>query len=65
MAADRQWIAPVIPPRDARRNCLNLKGVMAIKLVAAPRYHIYDGLPPATLLNAGVRRVNTSHKRAT
>jgi len=24
---------------DARSNCLNLKGVIAIKLVAAPRYH--------------------------
>ena len=24
--------------RDARRNCLNLKGVKAIKLEAAPRY---------------------------
>jgi hypothetical protein len=24
---------------DAGRNCLNLKGVIAIKLVAAPRYH--------------------------
>jgi hypothetical protein len=25
---------------DARGNCLNLKGVIAIKLVAAPRYHL-------------------------
>jgi hypothetical protein len=28
----------IVPLRNARRNCLNLKGVIAIKLVAAPRY---------------------------
>ena len=27
--------------RDACGNCLNLKGVIAIKLVAAPRYQLY------------------------
>ena len=48
--ADREDVTPsgsvtaaqyIIPLRDARSNCLNLKGVMAIKLVAAPRYQLY------------------------
>jgi hypothetical protein len=42
------------PPRgDARCNCLNLKGVIAIKLVAAPRYH----LRPFATLCAGMRHL--------
>jgi hypothetical protein len=32
----RSW--HIIPLRNARRTCLNLKGVIAIKLVAAPHY---------------------------
>jgi hypothetical protein len=36
---DRRTIAlPLTELRLARRNCLNLKGAIAIKLVAAPRY---------------------------
>ena len=35
----------IIRLREARRNCLNLKGVIAIKLVAAPRYHLRPFAP--------------------
>jgi hypothetical protein len=34
----------IVPLRDARGNCLNLKGVIAIKLVAAPRYQFVGSI---------------------
>jgi hypothetical protein len=46
----------IIPLRDARRNCLNFKGVIANKLVAAPRYQLSSvaaGLLPVAPIKTG------------
>src|SRR5271170_2798732 len=51
------------PPPHASFNCLNLKGVIAIKLVAAPRYHMSLG-PLAGRRDEGSSGLSAHHRAA-